>query len=129
MKIIKGTVYIGRMNCSHEDDYIVIELRDEQAHVIAAKAKIDLASFAKALTSQASECNIEFNDSGLVGKTREHKIEAVEVPGPVYGIPDAELKKHLAPFEVDGWIGRIADLKNPNRRHDGKNDVGFERWV
>lgn len=130
MKKINGQVHIGRVCCSHTNDYINIEIRDEAARLPLVKAQVSFAEFSQALCGAPQKCSVEFNDSDKIGKKREHKTVPIEVPDDVYQLSDADLKKCVALHEVDGWIGNAADLKNPNRHGDGKcNDVGFERWV
>lgn len=148
MKKLKGTITITRRDSSRDAPRFTITVRDELSSCYAIEVEMTAADFAMALSSCLSPCEFEFNDSGVIGMTREWKT--LEIPD----IPDEETRnleydlmvpgdrekklialahKHLAPYEVDGWTGRTSDLFNSHNWVRGSKPrltrVNFERYV
>lgn len=119
MKRLKGKLTISRVH-SHKEDWITIRVEDELSHCQMIEVQVGLAEFAEALTNLACRpCMVEFNDSGVIGKRREHKTESIffpdaEVRHGTYG-RDAGIRKILAAHEIDGWKARDDDATNHHR--------------
>lgn len=131
MKKLKAQLSISRTTSNKGDDCIEISVVDENSHREAVKLKLSMKTFAYAITGQSFlKCEMEFNDSGIIGKTREHKIEKVPLSKPYKYNDKEEAKKAFAPFEVDGWRGSIDDYYNHHNRIGTTHvNVGFVRYV
>ncbi len=126
MDNLPGNITISRT--SH--DRILIEVAEGRSRCRAILVSIGCEEFGRAVTGMGFvPCLIEhFNDSNRIGMQREHK--SVGIVPPPYTATEGECKDRLAPFEVDGWEGSIADLKNRrNDVKDGTRRVLFVRWV
>ena len=133
MKKLDGKLSISRRT-GGDSSSINIEFIDDLSGTLMAKADISMENFAKAVTGQGYlPCEVMFNDSGIVGKTREHKYELI----PRYDSGSCDIStmvewyKHriLPTYEIDGWKCRESDLTN-HHNYDGKKvKVLFERYV
>lgn len=132
MKRVGGSITISRVTGSQT--YVNIEFHDEHAGVMIAEAQMGITSFGEAITGLAHvPCEVLVNTSDRIGKTREYKRIKIELPPPSASLAHGDIfyKTFLEPHEKDGWIGRLADLKNHHNRIGGTNiyRVTFERWV
>lgn len=126
MKQLPGKITISRVSGSSE--YIRIVVVDEKSGCEIVEARLEFDEYARALTGEGRvNCRLRYNETSLIGKTKQTK--RVVVPCSPEERRDADLGKLLAPFEVDGWIGRIADLTNPHNREGDGYSVIFERWI
>lgn len=131
-KILNGTLSISNPTSNIEPySWIEIRLRDELSNTIVAVARLLFEDFAKATVGRSEvPCKFEFNDSGLIGKKREHKVETVRFDSAkVFGMSDKQKRKLLKPFEIDGWQGDFDDLLNHYNFTQNGVRVHFQRWV
>lgn len=128
-KVFPGTVVITRQSSNTRADVIVIELNDESSHTRCAEIRIPVEAFAYALTATQTDCEFWLAPDN-VGLVHEHKQEWVPLPqnGSMYNEDPAP---YLAPFEVDGWVGRKSDWGNHHRISSDRKSVrvSFVRWV
>lgn len=129
---LAGTLSITRPTTSG-DDMIEISLKDNDSRLRPVIISISPHELSMALTNLSERpCVFEFNDSGLIGKVREHKTEKVYCPNE-FRLDDAMVAACLAHHEVDGWQGRRYDMGNHYNRGQDENGtyqtVVFERWV
>jgi len=107
---MKGQITISRVHSHQEQDYVSIRFNDETNGAEFLDAKMSLGSFADALLGLARVyCEFELRPQH-VGKRREIKTEIVTVSS--YSPTPEQKAAALAPFEVDGWVGRQSDLGN-----------------
>lgn len=128
---MKGSVSTNRPRGSGNPEYAQIDVNDELSGTRVLTVRIPLKDFAEALFGLAHvECEFDLNPD-LVGKKCEHKQEMVPIEdGLRYADRSSPLAaKALAPFEVDGWKGRVDDLFNPHRRGGNSARVTFVRYV
>jgi hypothetical protein len=132
---IPGAIQIGRLNSGP----IRIVIEDTRAGVRVVEFTMSLEDFARAVTAQSvSDLDIEFNDSGLVGKKREHRVAIVPL-GDLPSWPDRKKwsKQYLADWltseglDAQGWKGFADDLLNHHNIDHKANTarVGLTRWV
>ena len=136
---LEGKVTIHRIHSNKVDeDWIEITAEDNKSQVECIRIKIDLKTFANIITGHSYQpCEIEFNDSGKVGKTIEFK--EMEIWVPMYTCVEKEkIKEFLKIYEKDGWIPTLNDAANwqrtvKNEKHlnqEGRiQKVGFVRLV
>lgn len=126
-----GKISISRPQ-GNDTDYIQIEFYDDASGTQFLTAQIALDVFAEALTGLGhSPCKFDLRPS-LVGKLRQHKEETVPWGGR-YVRESLEridiASEAFAPFEVDGWTGRVDDLFNHHRKTANGYRVLFTRYV
>lgn len=127
---LKGKITISCVRGSEE--YVAVSIKDTNAGRQIVEARLDFAEFGQLLTGLAHiDCDLRIFNLDKVGKKREFKTEKVEVPENRWSCDDDTLRSLLTPYEVDGWIGRLSDLKNHHCHINGTNQfsVSFERWV
>jgi len=73
MKKLEGKISIGRITSNiRTEDYVSITVTDKNSGCEAISATMELKQFAQAITGLGHvDCTFEFNDSGMIGKTRE----------------------------------------------------------
>ena len=127
----KGKISIGRVS-SNDGEWVEITIKDETSLIEFLEVKVSFENFAKLITGLSYiDCNFQTRGLGLVGKQREHKTVIVACDGWSLKRDNEEaINAVLAPYEIDGWIGRQYDLKNSKNYvgHEGVK-VLFERWV
>lgn len=127
----EGKISIGRVH-SNNGEWVEITIKDETSLVEFLEVKVSLENFAKLITGLSYiDCNFQTRGLNLVGKQREYKTVIVACDGWSLKRDEEEaINAVLAPYEVDGWIGRRYDLKNSKNYvgHEGVK-VLFERWV
>jgi len=130
---MKGKITISRVQCSHEDDYVGIQITDEISGTRFVQIKLDLKAFANAITGFAMQsCEFETNKLERIGTKREHKVEFVPRPKLQQEAKAAkkELDIILSHLEVDGWEATRGDAYNHHRwSGDEMVSVGFIRYV
>ena len=122
MKELLGKITISRWSSNREPRYgISIEIRDEASGCVLVKAEMTPEEYALASTGLSCQpCQLSYNDSSVIGKKPERKVELVIIKGGRYReISDKEIAEALEPYEVDGWKGNVYDAQNH------KNDVGL----
>jgi hypothetical protein len=127
MKKLKGKITISRPRGSG-DQMATIEIIDQLSGCVAVGVEMPLQEFADALMGAGHvECDIEFNDSGVVGKKREVKRETVYIRGNRQSKDRAaNVAAAFGKFEVDGWEGRRDDVENFHRRVSGSPPPGMD---
>lgn len=128
-----GTITISRPRGNMEPEYVQIEVNDELSGSRCLSVRIPIPEFAEALFGAACRpCEFDLRPD-LVGLKHEWKEEFVPLDDSKYYFRDAEreavAEKALAPFEVDGWKGRVDDLFNHHRRGKNGARVSFVRYV
>ncbi len=133
MKNLQGKLTITKVTSSSKPDYVSLVIEEDKSHCRVIQIKISLEQFAKALFAFASRpCEIEFfNDAGNIGMTHEIKHEIIRQPARKGLASEDEFAAQLAPFETEGWVGRVSDLNNHHNMTEDANcyTVFFERWV
>lgn len=126
---LKGKISISRPFYGDGKKGIEITIIDDTSGCEFLSASMTMESFAECLTGLGhTECDLEFRETAPIGKICEVKEEIVPKPK---GYKDrGEAVKLLAPFETEGWKGRIDDMFN-HRRWSGTNHVRvtFVRYV
>ena len=141
MKILDGQLAISKISQSNGEKYISIEVKDNKSRSVAIRVRCDLLSFAEAITGLGYvDCKAELNDSEIIGKEHQIKDEIVTFPCHSYQCKNKEswlliVEGALAPYETDGWKGRVEGADNQHR-WIGKNlekgftaRITFERYV
>ena len=129
---VAGTIHIGRINSSTDDDYMVIEVEDGTSGVQFLEVNISLVAFMDALTGhRVVPCTFELRSLDCVGKIYEHKTVAVPMP---HLVKEKDIPKYLKPYEKGGWVGRVSDGKNPHNWTKTANgaeatNIHFSRFV
>ena len=132
MKELPGKITINRWSSNREPQYgISIEIQDRISGCILIKVEMTLEEYALASTGLAYQpCQFSYNDSGVIGKKREIKVELVIIKGERYGEISAEaITKAFEPYEIDGWKGSICDAKNHKNDVTLYNGPGVQRRV
>jgi len=115
----------------HDNEYVEIALIDSTSGIEFVSTRILMADFARALMGLSHvEMRFDFHPS-LVGKTYEHKTLIVPFERR-YAKESERIKiaaETLAPFEIDGWKGRVGDLFNGHRYTKNGQSVTFTRYV
>lgn len=127
---MKGHVSITRYTGGPKGSGITISLTDDLSGCECVEIKLPAQQFGDAVTGHSlTECEFEFRPLH-VGMRAENKTEIVPFK-PKYSRNEGEAKKALKPFEVDGWIGRLSDLRNHHCNVQGQDAyrVVFYRWV
>ena len=140
MKTLPARISISRPSRGDGKQYIKIEILDDKSHCQAVEVQIGYAEFAQALTGLGHiECQMEFNDSGIIGKKREHKSMIVKIPS--FLSSDKKYAKALRAvlevYEEDGWRAYDSSAVNPHNwtktqeREEGFHNVNvtFTRYV
>src|SRR5574339_150006 len=126
---LKGKIHIGRCQSNMEPDFISIELQDDTSHCRAVSIKLSLVDFAKCITSQMVDCEFDWNNSGVIGKKREHKTIDITFPSLPYNRKDAEaiVMPIVKEYEKDGWMFdpyTVFESRNKTKRdYDKKTDT------
>lgn len=130
---MKGRVNIARPRGSGEPEYVQIEVNDELSGANFISIRIPIKEFTEALFGLAQRpCEFDLRPD-LVGLKHEWKEEFVPFEDWTfyrdYGDRNEVAAEVFAPFEVDGWKGRVDDLFNHHRRGKGGARVVFVRYV
>ncbi len=127
---------ISRRTSNISEGYICIEIIDKMSGCTIIETEIGLSDFAMAITGMGrTPSTSEFYFEAPIGKKHEIKTEKLSRLPVTNKFTEAlTAKELLAPYEVDGWVGRKHDLRNPNRwckLEDGSPGISvtFERWV
>jgi len=130
-------ISIGRVHCSHGQDYVHIQLDDSNSGSLIFDGRMKLADYAKCTTGLSCVDIVgEHICSHNVGRTSEHKT--IDIRFPNDGTHPSNHKKTvrdiIAGYEQDGWTGRDSDASNHHKykSRDGDNtvyEIGFRRYV
>lgn len=124
-----GKISISRNN--HGE--IHIEIEDEKSGIDFVRVKLTADQLGRAVTGEGCVgCEFETHALHRVGCTAEHKEEVVPYSGTWRCRTEqmqAEMRKALEPFEVDGWKVRSGDLGNSHRKTEGGYRCVFFRHV
>jgi len=129
-KTLQGTLRVSRVHSNIEDDFIDFELIDEASRLIVCNVKMSIAEYGDLISGSSNvPCEIQLFDTSRVGMQHEHKTEIIPRPKNLSS-SDEELRAHVKPWETDGWVASIRDIKNHHLwvGKDGMR-VGFDRWV
>lgn len=132
-KKLKGGLSITRPSGNVGPEYIQISVNDDLSSTQFVTVRVPLAAFAAAITGLGHvECEFDLRPD-LIGMKRENKEEWIAsepLPYTMEGLARENLAAPLlAPFEVDGWKGRVDDLFNHHRRNREGARVTFVRYV
>jgi len=128
----KATVVITRRTTGNVEDVVIISIMDEASRA-NVEARLSLTEFARAVTGcYVDHAYAEWAATERLGTVRE--VKTIEVPwdySASHQEPLAAKKAALAPYETDGWRGRIEALDNSHNtvHNKAKCRVGFTRWV
>ncbi len=120
MEDLKGKITISKVTSNIEPDFISITIVEAKSRCKAIEAKLSFENFTKALTGQGHiDCDLVFNDSGVIGKTREIKHEIIPRPESYKDLVDDNINKGnyqcvlaLQALQIDGWEVRRSDIDN-----------------
>lgn len=123
-KILPAKLSISRVSGSRE--YVSITVEDESSHCTILELELDIETFGKAVLGYSYQrCEATWCVKNL-GLKYEHKTENV----PWDSLGKTTKEEALAPFETDGWKGRLDDLGNPHKHVERcKYKVVFTRYV
>lgn len=133
-----GQISIGRLHGKGVDatNAIRIEVIDKTSGCRMVDISMGLQDFAECMTGLSLvPCAVEYNDSGLIGKTREHKKISVTIPKKFADLSrrdwtEEAYQEILGPFEIDGWKAYRDDLHNHhNYTTERTYTVLFVRYV
>lgn len=130
LKKLKGNISISRVTSTCEDDFVSIQIQDNNSRGQFLRIKMTFADFAKALLNQG-HVPLEFEVSGLqnVGKIKLSKPLAFPLETTSYNEVREEAMKR-AQFFVDGGVGSgwIADTYFGNKDSFVKHEDG-KTWA
>ena len=139
MKTLPAEINIARPSYSDGRKLITIQITDKKSGCGAVAIEIGYAEFAQALTGLgAVDCQMTFNDSGVIGKKYEYKQEVVKIPKTLLYTKSKQqqeaLRACLECYETDGWIARDSDAMNHHhileyRENDFMARVSFTRYI
>lgn len=130
-KTLKGSIHFSKRQVNYpNEDYISIELRDEESGVLFLDIDLDLKSAAQAiLFSGFVDVDMNLRGLHLLGMKRQVKSVTLELDRDQLW----EYRHQIAAaHELDGWKASEHDLNKWNHHHsDGKGGyrVGYTRWV
>ena len=134
---LKGKITISSPQYGDGRELVSIDVEDVNSHCQAINIEMSYENFTKAIIGRGHiDCDIEFNDTGIIGKTKEHQTVMIpEMEG--YGShTDSEIAAHMLKDDavnelfLAGWKPRYNDFRNHYNRNDsGMCHVTFERWV
>lgn len=128
----EAKVSIHRMHGGDGTHPIRIEIEDATSGTRVCEISMSLENFAEAITG-LSACKAKGHLwDGPVGYKSEYKIVNIFMPSGYVRTENQKAVggKYLAPYEVDGWKGRVDDLFN-HHKNSGENTyrVSFHRHV
>ena len=135
---IHASISISRIQERGVPDCIHVRVEDETSGCTFLDLELSLADFALAITGLSGmRCKGRIWMDAPIGKQRQVKEEWVERPAEYVKSKDeqAVAAKAFAPYEIDGWKGRVSDLFNHHRRSkinkhgEGGYKVVFTRFV
>jgi hypothetical protein len=136
-KKLSGRISISRISDLH-GEFIRIALEDETSGVPFLEVGMSLENMAQAVTGRGYvPCEFVLRGTELLGLRKEVKKELVSIPN-LTGMSEENrvrtIKDHFAPFETEGWAGRVSDVFNWNNRVRGDEfmetfNVTFVRYV
>lgn len=126
-KPLKGELTISRYSST---DTIKVTVYDCASGCEVAEIELSAKDLAMALTGLGNvDCSFELH-AKYAGMEYQHKTVEIQVPVSTGRISNEQAKDLVAPFEIEGWLGRLSDLSNPHRRNkDGTYKVHFGRYM
>jgi hypothetical protein len=126
MKKLKGNVTISAYHGSKTG--VMIRIEDELSGCTLVECDLSMTEYALAITGLGMRpCKMSVNMSGVIGKTREHKV--VSIKHDIQHGNVKALRELMSQWEVDGWTGRLEDMRNFHNHMEDGYQVLFERWV
>ena len=129
---MKGSLRIGKYM---QEDTVYIEFEDETSGTRFLRATMTVTEYAKVMFNSEGKCNFELHVDN-VGKVHQNKDVKVFVPNSDYYHSKDDVKKAVAPYEIDGWEAYLDDGMNHHKMvkgtHTEKGDtyiIGFSRFV
>ena len=138
-KKLAVSLRISRCYGGERGDGVRIEIKDSESHVQFLSLELSIEQFGRAVASMLVddlECTVR--GAHLIGMKHEVKRELVlfdryREGGKPDSPPNLAELAALGPFEVDGWRGSYADLRNGHRtKREGDKrfqEVVFRRHV
>lgn len=126
---LETAISISRVTTNHGPDYVQIAVEDRASHSTFVEVRMTLEEFGSALSGMSyTHCTTEVAGLSVLGKTHQHKTEAIPGLGHATWAQRFDLVK---PFEVDGWQADSYDMKNVNHHRVRGNDylMTFRRYV
>lgn len=74
---LPGSIRWGKVHCSHEDDYIHVEIEDKTSGIRFLSINMSMKDFANALTGSHVDCDMEVLAVENIGKVREYQKRRV----------------------------------------------------
>lgn len=132
----------GRMTISvirgTEVPFIRVQLEDAASGASFLAAEVSLENFARMVTGQGHiPCEFVLRGTELLGLKKEVKTVMVPIPrmdGLSEDRREQMVRDYFAPFETEGWAGRVSDAFNWHNRIRGDEfmetfKVTFVRYV
>ncbi len=134
---LKGKISISRRTSMALEDCVVIEIEDDNSGMEAIEITLSLKNYGKVITNMSYiPCNFKFNNTGIIGKTREQKTVKVLIMEGYASATNPQIAAHMVNDDtvnelfLAGWKPRYDNFRNPKKRtDDGHVMVLFERWV
>ena len=120
---VQARMRISRVHCNQGGDFVSLELEDTVSGVHFASAEMAMDDFAQAMFGMSRPLDVKLRGINLIGATPENKTVFVPDVRATYSRDDAAAKAAIAPFEVDGWRGRLSDFGN----HHKSTTVGGQK--
>ena len=117
---MQGRITISRIGNDHKTGKITIRVEDKASSVQFVELEMNLADFAIALTGRAiSPVDFELKGTHLVGKQLENRTVNVAISVLINAESRAKaIRKAIAEYEGDGWVGSDNDALNFHNRVD-----------
>lgn len=130
MKKLRGNITITRVRGGDDKTPVSITIIDETSASEAIEVRLTLNDFAEAMLGLGHvKCGVKWNDSGRIGKKREHKTVML-TRNKSYSSDQSTEDAIIAPHEIDGWICDRESYRNHhNWCGDDKVATRFLRWV
>lgn len=115
LKKLKGKISIGKVSCSDQDDYMRIQITDDSSSIQVIEIEMSLLTFAMAITGSGYlDVDYKLSKTDNLGKKLEVKHAEITLGenDDWVEVDDQAIRKAIAKFEVDGWMGCDSDAKN-----------------
>lgn len=129
---IKASISISRITNYGEPKPIVIYVEDETSGCQFLELRLSLADYGLLVSGLSGvECDGRVWLDAPIGKQRQVKEELVGWSNCYFSTTEKReevARAALAPYEIDGWEGRMSDLFNHHRRSKIVNKAGEESY-
>ena len=131
----EGQINISLPTTSEGRHNVEITVVDAKSLTHFIRVKIPIAEWALATVGSIWGCECEFElNATKVGKERQVKHENVRIPNHSFDDRKWVAKEAVEKHEVDGWVGRVENALNHNKRvfgdeHSSTYSVTFIRFV